>query len=69
VEGFVLPEASVGSSQALVRVDGILHTSEGPTLQWADRQNPGVMLFTLNDAAKGKIGRKSRLGSSSRHMP
>jgi hypothetical protein len=41
--------ANAGSSQALVHAGDDLHASGGPALWWADQQNPGVTLFTLDD--------------------
>jgi hypothetical protein len=53
-EGSAPLRASAGSSQALVRAGGDLHVWEGSILRWADRQNLGATLFTLDDAIEGK---------------
>jgi hypothetical protein len=53
-EGSAPLGTDAGSSRALVRVGSDLHVWEGPVLWWADRRNPGVMLFTLNDVVEGK---------------
>lgn len=61
MEGLVSLGANVGSSWALVRAGGDLHTWEGPVLWWVDRRNPRAMLFTLNDATEGKDWERVKL--------
>ena len=39
-------------SRSLVRVGGDPHTWGGSQTQWADRWDPGVMLFALDDTTK-----------------
>jgi hypothetical protein len=54
MEGSAPLEVNAASSRALVHAGGDLHTWEGPALRWADQRNPGVTLFTLDDAAEEK---------------
>jgi hypothetical protein len=61
-EGSAPLGANAGLSRALVCASGGLHAWKGPALWWADRQNPGATLFTLDATAEGKDWERVEMG-------